>query len=350
MKNLEILSEKVDTSMNETLFNGSVILVTGGTGSFGRQFVKMTLEKYKPKKLIVLSRDEMKQWDMAKLYQNEECVRFFIGDIRDRERLYRALDGVDFVVHAAATKIVPTAEYNPFECVKTNIDGAMNLIDACIDRKVKGVVALSTDKASSPINLYGATKLASDKLFVAGNHYAGEGGTRFSVVRYGNVMASRGSVIPLFMSLASTGVLPVTDKRMTRFMITLEQGVELVWHAFEDMVGGEIYVKKIPSMNIVDIAKAIAPNAKLNVIGIRAGEKLHEQMISEEEAGSTYEYQEHFKILPQLNNWDTDTNRIKDGNIVPEGFCYKSNKNDKWMQVEELAQWIDENSEKFLKI
>ena len=218
----------------------STILITGGTGSFGHKFIPMTLKKYNPKKVIVFSRDEMKQWEMAKLYQGDDRLRFFIGDVRDKDRLYRALDGVDYVVHAAATKIVPTAEYNPFECVKTNIHGAMNLIDAAIDKGVKGVVALSTDKASSPINLYGATKLASDKLFVAGNSYSGGHETKFSVVRYGNVMGSRGSVIPFFMSIQDKGVLPITDRRMTRFMISLEQGVELVWHAFEDMVGGEI--------------------------------------------------------------------------------------------------------------
>lgn len=228
------------------MFNDATILITGGTGSFGNVFVPMVLEKYNPKKVIIFSRDEMKQWEMAKLFPNDKRLRFFIGDVRDRERLYRALDGVDYVVHAAATKIVPTAEYNPFECVKTNVIGAMNLIDACIDSGVKGVVALSTDKASSPINLYGATKLASDKLFVAGNAYAAEHGTKFSVVRYGNVMGSRGSVIPFFEQVKGAGVVPITDPRMTRFMITLEQGVELVWHAFEDMVGGEIYVKKIP--------------------------------------------------------------------------------------------------------
>lgn len=322
------------------------ILVTGGTGSFGNTFVPMTLEKHNPKKIIVFSRDEMKQWDMAKKYQDDPRVRFFIGDVRDRERLYRALDGVDYVVHAAATKIVPTAEYNPFECVKTNIDGAMNLIDACIDKKVKGVVALSTDKASSPINLYGATKLASDKLFVAGNHYAGGKGTRFSVVRYGNVMGSRGSVIPFFMSIKDKGVLPITDERMTRFMISLEQGVELVWHAFEDMIGGEIYVKKIPSMKVTDLARVIAPESKHEMVGIRPGEKLHEQMIGAEDACFTYEYPEHYKILPQINNWDKDANRIKDGKKVPEGFVYASDNNAEWMSNIDLQAWIDANHEK----
>lgn len=328
------------------MLNNSTILVTGGTGSFGNTFVPMTLAKYNPRKLIIFSRDEMKQWEMAKKYQGDPRVRFFIGDVRDRERLYRALDGVDYVVHAAATKIVPTAEYNPFECVKTNIDGAMNLIDACIDKKVKAVVALSTDKASSPINLYGATKLASDKLFVAGNHYAGAGGTRFSVVRYGNVMGSRGSVIPFFMSIKDKGVLPITDERMTRFMISLEQGVELVWHAFEDMVGGEIYVKKIPSMKVTDLAKTIAPEAKLEIVGMRPGEKLHEQMIGAEDSYFTYEYPEHYKILPQINNWDKDANRIKDGKKVPEGFVYASNTNTEWMSASELRAWIDANRDK----
>ena len=242
------------------------------------------------------------------------------------------------------------AEYNPFECVKTNVDGAMNLIDACIDKKVKGVVALSTDKASSPINLYGATKLASDKLFVAGNHYAGGKGTRFSVVRYGNVMGSRGSVIPFFMSIKDRGTLPITDDRMTRFMISLEQGVELVWHAFYDMVGGEIYVKKIPSMKVTDLASVVAPEAKQEVVGIRPGEKLHEQMIGAEDAYYTYEYPEHFKILPQINDWDKDSNRIKDGKRVPEGFVYASDNNTEWMTSEQLSDWIGANQEKIGQI
>lgn len=322
------------------MFDNSVILVTGGTGSFGHKFLSMTLEKYNPKKIIIYSRDEMKQWEMAKKYKNDPRVRFFIGDVRDKERLYRALDGVDYVVHAAATKIVPTAEYNPFECIKTNINGAMNLIDACIDKKIKKVVALSTDKASSPINLYGATKLASDKLFVAGNAYSGANGTTFSVVRYGNVMGSRGSVIPFFMSLNKDEKIPVTDERMTRFMITLEQGVELVWHAFEDMIGGEIYVKKIPSMNILEIAKAVVPSREIEVIGIRPGEKLHEQMIGAEDAYYTYEYAEHFKILPNINGWENSEERIKDGKKVPDGFIYASDNNSEWMSGDELKDWV----------
>ena len=328
------------------MLKNSTILITGGTGSFGNTFVPMTLEKYGPKKIIIFSRDEMKQWEMAKKFQNDDRVRFFIGDVRDKERLYRALDGVDYVVHAAATKIVPTAEYNPFECIKTNVLGAMNLIDACIDKEVKRVVALSTDKASSPINLYGATKLASDKVFVAGNSYSGAHDTRFSVVRYGNVMGSRGSVIPFFFSIRDKGVLPITDERMTRFMISLEQGVELVWHTFNDMVGGEIYVKKIPSMKMVDLARVIAPACRQEVIGIRPGEKLHEQMISAEDSYYTYEYPEHFKILPNINQWDCSPERIKDGKKVAEGFIYSSNLNSDWMSEKELEEWLNLNLEK----
>lgn len=324
----------------------SSILITGGTGSFGNTFVPMTLARFNPRRLVVYSRDEMKQWEMAKRFKGDSRVRFFIGDVRDKDRLYRALDGVDYVVHAAATKIVPTAEYNPFECIKTNVIGAMNLIDACIDKGVKRVVALSTDKASSPINLYGATKLASDKLFIAGNSYSGSHGTRFSVVRYGNVMGSRGSVIPFFLSLGEKGVLPITDARMTRFMISLEQGVELVWHAFRDMVGGELYVKKIPSMKVVDIARAVAPKAKQEIVGIRPGEKLHEQMISAEDAAYTYEYAEHFKILPAIHNWSADPCRIKNGQRVAEGFSYTSDNNSEWMTVKRLRTWIRHNQEK----
>ena len=327
------------------MFNDKTILVTGGTGSFGHRFVKMTLEKYNPAKIIIYSRDEMKQWEMAKLYTNDERVRFFIGDVRDRDRLYRALDGVDYVVHAAATKIVPTAEYNPFECIKTNINGAMNVIDACIDKGVKRVVALSTDKASSPINLYGATKLASDKLFVAGNSYSGEHGTKFAVVRYGNVMGSRGSVIPFFLQQKGKGELPITDKRMTRFMITLEEGVGLVWKAFEDLVGGEIYVKKIPSMLVTDIAQSIDEDAELKFTGIRPGEKLHEQMIGVEDAPFTYEYDDYFKILPNIHYWGDDPNRIKDGVQVPEGFFYTSDNNKEWMSSDSLRLWIEDNKD-----
>jgi UDP-N-acetylglucosamine 4,6-dehydratase/5-epimerase len=327
------------------MFDNQTILITGGTGSFGNAFVPMVLKNFNPKKVIIYSRDEMKQWEMAKLFVDEPRIRFFIGDVRDKDRLSRAMNGVDYVVHAAATKIVPTAEYNPFECVKTNVIGAMNIIDTSIDNSVKGVVALSTDKASSPINLYGATKLASDKLFVAGNSYSG-GGTKFSVVRYGNVMGSRGSVIPFFMSLKDKKELPITDIDMTRFMISLEDGVELVWHAFNDMEGGEIYVKKIPSMKITDIAKVISPNADIKVIGIRPGEKLHEQMIGIEDTPYTYEYKDHYKILPAINDWFNDKSRIKNGKKVSSNFIYCSDNNSEWMNVEDLKTWIDNNIHK----
>jgi UDP-N-acetylglucosamine 4,6-dehydratase len=326
------------------------ILITGGTGSFGHAFVPMTLAKFNPSRLVIFSRDEMKQWKMAKLYGDDPRVRFFIGDVRDKDRLHRALHGIDYVVHAAATKIVPTAEYNPFECVKTNINGAMNLIDASIDQGVKRVVALSTDKASSPANLYGATKLASDKLFIAGNSYAGNTGTRFSVVRYGNVMGSRGSVIPFFLSISSDGILPITDKRMTRFMITLEQAVELVWHGFNDMIGGEIYVKKIPSMKVTDIASATVPGAIQNIVGIRPGEKLHEQMIGSEDAPHTYEYADYYKVLPAIHGWSKDPIRINDGTLVASDFTYSSDNNPQWMSVNDLSEWIEKNREYIGKI
>jgi UDP-N-acetylglucosamine 4,6-dehydratase/5-epimerase len=331
------------------MLTNSSILITGGTGSFGHAFVQMTLERYNPRRLVVYSRDEMKQWEMAKLYSHDLRIRFFIGDIRDKERLKRALHNIDFVVHAAATKIVPTAEYNPFECVKTNVIGAMNLIDTCIDQGVRKIVALSTDKASSPVNLYGATKLTSDKLFIAGNSYTGSKKTLFSIVRYGNVMCSRGSIIPFFLEQAETGVLTITDTRMTRFMISLDQGVKLVWHAFNDMNGGEIYVKKIPSMKIVDIAKTIAPHARQEIIGIRPGEKLHEQMISCEDAAHTYEYSEHYKILPSINNWDHDPKRISDGILVAPNFTYCSDNNVDWMSPETLQYWLEENKHKILR-
>tara|TARA_B110000261_G_scaffold162122_1_gene205027 strand:- start:1573 stop:2571 length:999 start_codon:yes stop_codon:yes gene_type:complete len=328
------------------MLKNSSILITGGTGSFGSAFVPMTLQKYNPKRLVIFSRDEMKQWEMAKLYKNDSRVRFLTGDIRDKERIYRALDGVDFVVHAAATKIVPTAEYDPFECVKTNIIGAMNLIDACIDKGVKKIVALSTDKASSPANLYGATKLTSDRLFVSGNSYSGSHGSKFSVVRYGNVMGSRGSVIPFFLSIADEGMLPITDKRMTRFMISLKEGVEMVWHAFDDLKGGEIYVKKIPSMKVTDIALAISPDAAQKEIGIRPGEKLHEQMIGIEDALYTYDYKDYFKILPSINEWSNDPERIGTGQKVDHNFIYSSNNNKEWMKVSELQDWLKVNRNK----
>ncbi len=331
------------------MFKNQTILVTGGTGSFGNVFVKEMLQRYDLKKIIVFSRDEMKQWEMAKKFDDDR-VRFFIGDVRDRERLYRALTGVDYVVHAAATKIVPTAEYNPFECVKTNVNGAMNVIDACIDMGVKRTVALSTDKASSPINLYGATKLTSDKLFVAGNAYSGEHPTRFAVVRYGNVMGSRGSVIPFFNSIKDSGEILITDVRMTRFMITLEEAVDLVIKTFEDMIGGEIYVKKIPSMKVTDIAKVVAPNAKHKIIGIRPGEKLHEQMIGLEDSPYTYEYESYYKILPVINNWSNDEERIQDGDKVDDKFIYDSQTNTDWMSEDELKKWLEDNQDKIGEI
>ena len=328
--------------------------ISGGTGSFGKEFSAILLKKKLAKKIIIFSRDEFKQDQMKKLNifkKNEKILRFFIGDVRDKNRLHRALHGVDYVVHAAATKIVPTAEYNPFEAVKTNINGAMNLIDASIDQKVKKVVALSTDKASSPVNLYGATKLASDKLFVASNaSYAGGHKTSFSVVRYGNVMGSRGSIIPFFISLKNQEYIPITDERMTRFMISLNQAVNLVWHTFSDMLGGEIYVKKIPSIKVTDIALAINPRAKLKIIGIRPGEKLHEQMISDEDSYTTYEYKDYYKILPQINDWKEDLLRIKKGKKVANGFIYNSQNNSEWMLKSELKVWIDTNQNLIGKI
>ena len=328
------------------MLRNSSILITGGTGSFGKIFVPLTLEKYNPKRIIIYSRDEMKQWDMAQNYKNDSRVKFVIGDVRDVNRLEEALKGVDFVVHAAATKIVPTAEYNPFECIKTNINGAVNVIKACQSRGIKRVVALSTDKASNPINLYGATKLASDKLFVAANSSSNSDSTTFAVVRYGNVMGSRGSVIPFFMSLGSNSELPITDERMTRFMITLEDGVELVWKAFDDMCGGEIYVKKIPSMKIGDIARAVSPEAGHKIIGIRPGEKIHEQMIGFEDAPHTFVYEGYYKILPAIYNWSSDPNRIKDGIRVPDDFVYTSDQNTEWMEVDDLRDWIHQNEDK----
>lgn len=328
------------------MLENSKILITGGTGSFGKCFVEMTLKKFNPKNIFIYSRDEMKQWEMSEKYKDDERVKFIIGDVRDRERLSRCLDNIDYVVHAAATKIVPTAEYNPFECVKTNIIGAMNVIDTCIDKKVKSVVALSTDKACNPVNLYGATKLASDKLFIAGSVNSNNVRTKFAVVRYGNVMGSRGSVIPFFLKKKNEGVLPITDLRMTRFMITLNQGVQLVWHTFNDMLGGEIYVKKIPSIKVLNIAKVVAPKANHKIIGIRPGEKLHEQMISSEDAPHTYEYKDYYKILPALNNLSKDQKRIGEGKKVANDFTYSSEKNTDWMEDLVLQEWIEENQTK----
>ena len=325
------------------MFNNKTILITGGTGSFGQAFCEYLRSNFKPKKVIIFSRDEMKQWDMAKEF-NEDFFRYFIGDVRDIERLQMAFEGVDYVVHAAATKIVPTAEYDPFECVKTNVNGAMNVISASLNSSsVKSVVALSTDKASSPINLYGATKLTSDKLFVAANNYTGDRQKVFSVVRYGNVMCSRGSVIPFFLSLDKTKPAPITDANMTRFMISLQEGIDLVLTAFNESIGGEIYVKKIPSMKVVDVASAILGHENIDVIGVRLGEKIHEQMISSEDSLTTYSYDGYYKILPSINNWHKDKARIQGGIKVDEGFVYSSDNNDQWMTKDELLNFLKKN-------
>src|SRR5690606_3675781 len=310
------------------------ILVTGGTGSFGHAFARAVL-RYPIRKLIILSRDEMKQYEMSQLFPGEARIRFFIGDVRDERRLHRAFNGVDYVIHAAAMKQVPAAEYNPFEAVKTNIHGAQNVIEAALDQKVQRVIALSTAKASSPINLYGATKLASDKLFIAGNAYAGSQDTRFAVVRYGNVVGSRGSVVPLFQRLAATGVLPITDPRMTRFWITLEQGVNFVLHCLQSMHGGELFVPKIPSMRVVDLARAIAPDARLDVVGIRPGEKLHEEMISVDDARRTVDMGDHYVVQPELPGLAKGT---LTGRPVPDDFRFASDTHHWWLTVAGLRR------------
>lgn len=314
------------------------ILVTGGTGSFGRKFVRKVLEM-DVKKVIIFSRDELKQYEMAQEYTDPR-IRFFIGDVRDKERLFRAFEGVDVVIHAAALKHVGICEYNPFEAIKTNIHGAQNIIETAIDRGAERVVALSTDKAASPVNLYGATKLASDKLFVAANSYAGNKETRFSVVRYGNVVGSRGSVVPFFKKIRSTGKLPITDERMTRFWITLEQGVQFVLDNLKRMKGGEIFVPKIPSMKVTDLAKAIAPECKVEIKGIRPGEKLHEAMITEDDARRTLEFDTFYIIQPEFPWWDSES--LKGGKPVLEGFSYISNTNNHWLSVEELKKLVQE--------
>jgi len=322
------------------------IMVTGGTGSFGNAFVPIILSQLAPKEIIIYSRDEMKQWEMAQKFDDDDRVKFIIGDVRDKEHLTRSMSGVDFVIHAAATKIVPLAEYNPTECIKTNINGAINVIESSLQAGVRNVVALSTDKASNPINLYGATKLASDKLFIASNTKYDEIKTKFSVVRYGNVMGSRGSVIPFFISQVKNGMIPITHPNMTRFMISLEDAIKLVIKALGDMLGGEIYVKKIPSMTVVDIAKSVAPGIKQRIIGIRPGEKLHEQMIGLEDAPHTYEYEGFYKILPAIHNWSADPKRIGNGLKVREDFSYTSDNNPHWMSVKELENWVNTNTDK----
>jgi len=328
-----------------SVLEGSSILVTGGTGSFGRAFLAEVLANHNPQRIAIFSRDELKQYEMKQHYLNDERVRFFLGDIRDRERLRMAMNGVDYVVHAAALKQVDTAEYNPMEFVKTNILGSENVLTTAIDDGVKKIVALSTDKASSPINLYGATKLTADKLFISGNHYSYARGTKFAVVRYGNVMASRGSVIPFWRELAAQGKpLPITDTRMTRFWITLQQAVDFVIDSFSLMDGGELYVPRIPSMKLTDLAEAIAPGAALAEIGIRPGEKLHEEMISLDDGRQTVRLPDRYVIAPALAEW---TFRVPEGSEpVSEGFSYASNTNDLWLTIPELQGMLDDLARK----
>lgn len=324
------------------MLNNKTVLITGGTGSFGQKFVELALRQYKPKKLIIFSRDELKQFEMRSLFPEEKypAIRYFLGDIRDKERLSRALAGVDVIIHAAAIKQVPAAEYNPLEAIKTNILGASNIIDVAIDRGVERVIALSTDKAANPINLYGATKLCSDKLFVAANSYVGAGQTKFSVVRYGNVVGSRGSVIPFFHKMKSTGTLPITDKRMTRFWITLDQGVNFVFKCLDVMSGGEIFVPKIPSTNIMDLAAAIAPECKTEFVGIRPGEKLHEVLVPEDDARRALEFDDLFIIQPELSFWSSQSPKLAGGKQCPDGFCYSSDRNHDVLSIAQIRDMI----------
>ncbi len=326
------------------MLNNKAVLITGGTGSFGKKCTEAILKKYKPRKLIIFSRDELKQYEMSQVFSTEKypCIRYFIGDVRDKERLNRAFHGVDYVIHAAALKQVPAAEYNPFEAVKTNIIGAQNIINVAIDQGIKRVIALSTDKAANPINLYGATKLCSDKLFIAGNSYVGQDHTIFSVVRYGNVVGSRGSVIPFFIKKKGTGTLPITDSRMTRFWLTLDQSVNFVLECLDSMVGGELFVPKIPSMNIMDLAKAIAPECKTEIVGIRPGEKLHEVMISSDDARNTVEFENHYIIKPDFEFFEPRFNHNTSSKPVPENFEYNSGTNPWWLTVDELSSMIKE--------
>ena len=320
-------------------FKNQKILITGGTGSFGNKFVKIITQKYSPKEIIIFSRDEMKQWYMRQKFKSNK-IKFVIGDVKDRDSISNACVDVDYVIHAAATKIVPTAEINPLECIKINIIGAENVIKASITNKVKKVVALSTDKACNPINLYGATKLASDKLFIAANNFKSKNNTKFSVVRYGNVIGSRGSLIPFFLNIKNNNHFPVTHKDMTRFLITLEDGVKLVFLAFKDMFGGELYVSKIPSVYIKDIPKMIKKNAKLKFIGIRPGEKLHEKMISEDDAFYTYEYGSYYKIIPSFLKQGLHKRYVKSGKKVKKGFNYSSDNNNDWVNKKQLLEYI----------
>ncbi len=325
------------------MLNNKSILLTGGTGSFGKKFVQIVVERYKPQRLVIYSRDELKQFEMknAEPYRDMDCLHFFIGDVRDKERLNRALDGIDYVIHAAALKQVPTAEINPFEAVKTNVLGAQNIINGCIDKGIKRVIALSTDKAANPVNLYGATKLVSDKLFVAANMYTSEGRCRFACVRYGNVLGSRGSVVPWFFKLRETGEITITDFRMTRFWITLEQGVEFVLQSLQRMQGGEIFVPKIPSMKIVDLAKVIAPECALREIGIRAGEKLHEVMVPENDSRHTHEYDTYYCIYPEHYDWlELQDLREERKDALPDGFRYSSDTNTWWLSKDEMKELL----------
>jgi UDP-N-acetylglucosamine 4,6-dehydratase/5-epimerase len=328
------------------MLNDKTILITGGTGSFGKKFIETVLNNYKPRKVIVYSRDELKQFEMQQDWKDDGIVpiRYFIGDVRDLPRLTRAMDGIDIVIHAAALKQVLACEYNPFEAVKTNIMGGQNVIDAALSQGVKKVIALSTDKAAAPINLYGATKLASDKLFVAANNFRGENEIKFSVVRYGNVMGSRGSVIPFFQKKAITGMLPITDKRMTRFNITLQNGVDFVLQCLDKMWGGELFVPKIPSYKIIDVAKAIAPDCKYEIVGIRPGEKLHEEMITETDALSSVEFEKYFVILPSTQLWDIDKFRKESdssiGKMCEYGFSYNSETNKHFLNITDLQDLI----------
>ncbi len=335
--------------MKHDIFKGKAILVTGGTGSFGKKFTEIVLKRYQPEKLIIFSRDEFKQFEMSQKFSHEKfpAIRYFVGDVRDKDRLYRAFHKVDYVIHAAAMKQVPAAEYNPFEAVKTNVLGAQNVINAAIDQGVKKVLALSTDKAANPINLYGATKLCSDKLFIAGNSYVGQEKSVFSVVRYGNVIGSRGSVIPFFMSQRKTGVLHITDPRMTRFWITLEEAVELVLQALESMVGGELFVPKIPSMNIMDLAKVIGPECKTEIVGIRPGEKLHEVLIPKNDSHHTLEFDNHFMIQPQFDFWGKRFFNHGNGKPVPADFEYNSENNPRFLSIDEMRELIANIEENF---
>jgi len=324
------------------LLNDSTILITGGTGSFGKKCVQTILSRYTPKKLIIFSRDELKQFEMSQVFSQEEypCLRYFIGDVRDKERLHRAFHDVDYVIHAAALKQVPSCEYNPFEAIKTNVIGAENIINVAIDQGVKKVIALSTDKAANPINLYGATKLCADKLFIAANTYSSLDNTRFANVRYGNVFGSRGSVIPFFLEERKNGVLPITDERMTRFWITLQQGVNFVLSSLERMKGGELFIPKIPSMKIVDLAKAIGPDCELKIVGIRPGEKIHEVLLPREESRNALEFDDGYIVQPDLKFFNYES--WSDGKEVPEGFEYNSGSNTQWLSAEELRKMIEE--------